>query len=150
AARGTGTSGDALAMQLSNDQSADNTLSEQGTHAAADAYTRGLNALMGSNQIGGQLWGEGAQKANAADIINRYNTEATNQSKYYNAQLPWQTFQGQLQRAGGLAGTTPGYAQGQVAAGQRARDYRAGMWGGAADLARGAINYYNQPGQPPA
>src|SRR5260370_1855142 len=103
AARGQLNSGNALAMQLSNSGIAANAVHSAGNEAAVGARQRALQAMSGAGQMGGQLWGQGAQAANAQDMINRYNTESTNHAKYYNAQLPAQQFQMQMHRAQSMA-----------------------------------------------
>jgi hypothetical protein len=75
--RGIGGSGAELAAQLSNSQSAANRGSAEDMNVASQASQRALQAIYGSGQMGAQMQGQqfnqSAQKAQAQDVINRYN-----------------------------------------------------------------------------
>lgn len=75
--RGVGGSGAELAAQLASSQGAANRASSQGLNIAGQASQRALEAIAQSGQLGssirGQQFGEEAQKAQAQDVINRYN-----------------------------------------------------------------------------
>jgi len=74
AARGVGGSGLELASQLAGQQGSATNMANQGFQAAADANQRKMQAIQGVGQLGGQLWGQGAQEASAQDTINKFNT----------------------------------------------------------------------------
>lgn len=97
--RGIGGSGAELASKLANAQGAANTQMMAGLNVQGQAAQRALQALAQSGQLGGQMenqqFGEAAQKAQAQDIINRFNAanqqqvagnnvNIANQGQYYN------------------------------------------------------------------
>lgn len=75
--RGIAGSGSELAARLASSQGAANRASEQGLDIAGQSSQRALQAIMGAGSLGSQMQGqnfaEDAQKAQAQDVINRYN-----------------------------------------------------------------------------
>jgi hypothetical protein len=99
AARGEGGSGAELIGELQAAQSGANTESQAGDRIAAMASQNALQAIGQAGSLGGQIqqqqFGEQAQKAQAQDIINKFNTQnqinvqnanvqAQNQAQQYN------------------------------------------------------------------
>lgn len=76
--RGVGGSGVALASQMLNQQSSADRANSQGLDVAAMAQQRALDAIRQSGELGGQIqsqqFSEEAQKAQAQDAINQFNT----------------------------------------------------------------------------
>lgn len=79
AARGIGGSGAQLAAELSADQGSANRAASQGQQSASDAEQRALSALTQSASLGSSInnqdYNQAAQKAQAQDAINRFNTQ---------------------------------------------------------------------------
>ncbi len=80
ASRGQGGGGGfALQAQLQAQQGQSDQNARSGLSAASDAQNRALQAIMQSGQLAGQMrgqdFGEQAAKAQAADAINRFNTQ---------------------------------------------------------------------------
>jgi len=77
--RGMGGSGVELAAQLAGNQASGEEASKRGFDVSAQAQQRALDAIQKSgalgSQIEGQQFGQDAQKANAQDAINRFNTQ---------------------------------------------------------------------------
>lgn len=97
--RGISGSGSELAQQLMAAQGGAQSQQQQGLNVASQAQQRALQAISQAGGLGGQMentqFGEEAQKAKAADIVNQYNTQnrqniqgqnvgTQNQSQYYN------------------------------------------------------------------
>jgi hypothetical protein len=87
AQQGTSGSGFELAAQLANQQGAASRGAEQSLNVAAQAQQRALDALMQKGTLGGQVRGQDfsqeAQRAQAQDLINRFNTgQQTDMQKY--------------------------------------------------------------------
>lgn len=80
AARGMGGGGAELAAQLSASQSGDERLSSEGDRLAALASQNALQSTAQAGQLGGQIRGQdfsvASAKAQAADELNRFNTQA--------------------------------------------------------------------------
>jgi hypothetical protein len=78
-ARGLGGSGLELAAQLSNAQNAVNNANTQGTAVAGQAQQNALNAVSNAGTLGqnmqGQQYQQQAAKAQAQDVINKFNTQ---------------------------------------------------------------------------
>ncbi len=76
--RGQGGQGAELAAQLMSSQGAANRAGQQGLAVGAQASQAALQGIMNAGQLGGQLrsqdFSEQGQKAQAQDVINRYNT----------------------------------------------------------------------------
>lgn len=81
-ARGMGGSGQELLAQLQSAQGSADLASQQGLDIAGQASRRALDALMQSGQLAGQVrgqaFGEQAQRAAAADVINNFNSRIIN------------------------------------------------------------------------
>ena len=123
--RGMGGSGLELLNQLQSSQAATTQQGQQGLDVAGMAQQRALNAVMNQGQMAGQMrgqeFGEQSDIARAQDAINRFNTanqmgarefnvggrqntanmgtDIRNQAKRYNAGLPQQQFQNQMDQA---------------------------------------------------
>lgn len=97
--RGIGGGGNELAARLAAAQGASNQVSQAGMDVQSQAAQRALQAIMQSGQLGGQIRGqdfsEQSQKAQAQDLISRFNAAnqqnvmgqnvgARNQAQYYN------------------------------------------------------------------
>lgn len=87
--RGIGGSGNELAAKMLNNQAAANASSQQGLDIAGQASQRALQAIMNAGNLGGQMesmqFGQDSQKAQAQDIINKYN--AMNQQQVSNTNV---------------------------------------------------------------
>ena len=123
--RGQHGGGQQLAMQLHNQQAAANRGAQTGLETAAMAQRRGLDAILEGGRLGGQLRGqeydEKSRAAQARDMVSRYNADSRAGAARYNAMLPQQRFQNQLQVTDAKA---------------RARGQRAGQHQQAADDTR--------------
>lgn len=79
AQRGLGGSGASLAAQLSADQQQANTSANAGVLAASGAQSRALQAMQNSATLAGNMsstdYNQQSQKAQAADAINKFNTQ---------------------------------------------------------------------------
>lgn len=79
AARGMGGSGAELAAQLSSAQAGDERLSSEGDRLAAIASQNALQSTAQAGSLGGQIRGQdfdvSSKKAQAADELNRFNTQ---------------------------------------------------------------------------
>lgn len=88
--RGVGGSSLNTVNQLLNEQGNANRASEAGTQVAANAQARALQAMQGAGQLGSQMeaqqYGEQANKAQAQNAIDLFNTQTQNQSNLYNTQ----------------------------------------------------------------
>ncbi len=112
ASRGNLDSGAMLSMQLAGNEGSANRQSQEDMDIAGTAEKRALDAIMQRGQLAGQVrtqdFGEKSRKAEAADLIARYNSEARSKAQYHNAGLPQQGFENQLRKAQGQAtGTAP-------------------------------------------
>jgi hypothetical protein len=154
-ARGVSGSGAELAAQLHNQQTSADRAQSAGLEAGAAAQKRMLDALANRGQLAGQIrrsdFGENSAKAAARDAISRYNAGATDRSKYYNAGLPAQQYQMNLQKLAGKSGVATGAAR---QAGESA-DRTAGAWAGVGSAANEAgaglsRHIYDQNRQPVA
>lgn len=154
-ARGTLDSGSSLIASLNAGQNAANRASAEGDRLAANAAAARREALtqkanlatsMGQNDFSNK-----AQVANAADSINRFNsqnrqnvnernldarqgianagTANRNQEEMYNKGLVQQKFQNDFAKAGGVAGATQNLAANHAAQGQAAAQGEAAMNG---------------------
>jgi len=76
--RGIGGAGEETAARLISSQGAANRASQQGLDIGAQASQRALQAIMQSGQLGGQIgsqeFSQEAQKSQAQDVINKYNS----------------------------------------------------------------------------
>lgn len=145
AARGVGGSGAELAMQLSNQQASAQRGAEASQQAAAQAQRRALDAMMQGGRFAGQMRGqdfdEKARRAQAADMVSRYNADARQRAAYFNANLPQQEHDNRYRIAQGKAGALAG---GAGAAGQRANDTR-GLYAGIGKAGYDIATAYEDP-----
>jgi len=127
--RGIAGSGLELASQLGATSQAADRQAQRDLGVAALGQNRALQALQQTASIGGQLRGadyeEAARKAEATDVINRYNAgvrntiaqnnvDMLNRQNFYNQQqLPQQNYQNQLERLQGIGQAD--LAKGQMA-----------------------------------
>jgi hypothetical protein len=152
--RGTLDSGAQLAAQLASSQGAAERRQQEGERIAAEAAAARRSALAQTGQLGSQIRGqqfsEAAQKAQASDIINKFNVAnrqqvagqnlaerqriaeaqaaSRNQQQLYNKQLIQQQFQNEMAKQGGIAGAYSGTAQQQMQAAQLAKPKKS-PWG---------------------
>jgi hypothetical protein len=88
--RGVGGSDLNTIAQLQNEQGAADRASQQGTDVAAQAQARALQAMQAAGSQGGALeaqqYGEQANKAQAQNAIDLFNTQTLNQQNLYNTQ----------------------------------------------------------------
>lgn len=148
-ARGAGGSGAELAAMLDAESQGANRMADVGMDSAARAQAAYFDAIMGRGQMAGQMRGqefnEDSQKAQATDLINRYNTGLRAQAQVYNANLPNQHYQNQLLMADRKS---RGYRDMAGLSGERAQDTQR-MWGGLGNAAGTGISavgsYMSQP-----
>lgn len=137
AARGILGSGAELAAGLQNQQNAAERGNAAGLDVAGRAQERALQALIQRGQMAGQMreqdFREQARKAEAKDIINRYNATRM-------AGAAQQNFNNRIQLTEGQLGRDPLLAQNAVAAGQA----KAQQIGGMANAAAGTLDAYAQ------
>lgn len=140
--RGMLDSGAQLAMQLAGNEGSANRASQEGMDIAGMEQKRALDAIMGRGKLAGEMrgqdFGEQSRKAEAKDLIARYNAEARSRAQYHNAGLPQQDYENRLNRARGMTGQLGNLASfyGDQAADQRG--FYAGM---GATAARGGKQY---------
>jgi hypothetical protein len=145
AARGVGGSGAEVAMQLANNQAQAQRGADEGLDVAAQAQQRALDAIMARGEMGGKMRGqsfdEQAQKAQAKDMIARYNATAKDRANYYNAGLGQQDYEN---RVGAANRRAAGHrAQAQIA--QNRADSTRRMVGGVGNsvaYGAGAVGQY--------
>lgn len=160
AQRGIGGSGLQLQQQIAGQQEQANIAAQQGTDVAAEAQRRQMQAALEAGRLGGDIrsqeFSEAARRAEAQDLINKFNVGArneaglelarqrqriaeqnvnlANQSRLYNIGRDQQAFENQMQIAAGKAGALQ-----QIGAGATAREGRlAGLIGGGISAAAGA------------
>lgn len=116
--QGIGGSGADIAARLSSAQAANTAASEAGTQVAANAQQRALQAIQQSGQLGGQIqqeqFGEAAQKAQAQDAINQFNTGLQQNTNLANQQAQQQANLTNFNMANQVAGTNTGIANTQA------------------------------------
>lgn len=116
--RGIGGSGLSLAAQLSGEQSANVAASDASNNVAEDAQNRALQAMGASGNLGGQIqqqnFNEDATKANAQDIINRFNAGNLQTTNEANAQRQQQAGGENFQTANTIAGNNTGIQNAQA------------------------------------
>lgn len=112
--RGIGGSGLELANTLSNEQNAANTASNAGTQVAANAQQRALQAIQSAGGLGqsleSQAYGEQANKAQAQNAIDLFNTQTANATNLYNTGTANQAQAQNLANAQNIANTNTGIA----------------------------------------
>lgn len=140
AARGQLNSGATLAMQLAGNEGSANRASQEGMDIAGQEQRRALDAILQRGKLGGEIrgqqFGEDARRAEAKDMLARYNSQARQRAQYYNAGLGQQGYENQLNRARGMTGQLGNLASFQ---GQQAQDQR-GFYAGLGESA----NRYTQ------
>lgn len=107
--RGIGGSGLELANELSNEQNAANMASNAGTQVAANAQQRALQAIQAAGGLGqsleSQAYGEQANKAQAQNAIDLFNTNTANATNLYNTGTANQAQAQNLANAQNIANT---------------------------------------------
>lgn len=92
--QGNAGTGAELAARLSGGQQMANANAMAGANVATSAQARALQAIeagmQGAGQLNTQLFGQQAQKAQAQDIVNQFNTQAQNTFSLQNAQMAQQ------------------------------------------------------------
>ena len=92
--QGNAGTGAELAARLSGGQQMANANAMAGANVATSAQARALQAIeagmQGAGALNTQLWGQQAQKAQAQDIVNQFNTQAQNTFSLQNAQMSQQ------------------------------------------------------------
>lgn len=147
AQRGRLDSGAQLAAQLASSQGAAERRAQEGERVAAEAAGARRAALQATGEMGSQIRGqefaEASQKAQAADIINKFNVanrqqvaaqnlaerqrigeaqaQTSNIQQQYNKELMAKQFQQEMQKQGAIAGAYSGAAQQQMQAAQLAK-----------------------------
>lgn len=110
AARGSLDSGAQLAMQLQGNQQAAEEANAAGESTAAQAQLRSMQAVRDRAQNAGRGLDRDYQKkadaARAADAINAGNVAIANAGARYNAGIPQQNFENEMQLAGAKAQPT--------------------------------------------
>lgn len=72
-------------------------------------------------------WGVRSERANAADLMNRFNATQRQQAEMYNVGLPQQQFENNMRRLAGQTGAREGVAAGYEQQGANARETAAGV-----------------------
>ncbi len=127
-------SGASIAARLSSQQAGANQANNRALGLAAQSRRRALEALAGYSQLGSQMrnqsFGEGAQKAKAADAISEFNARNGTQNNQFNAQQGNNMqIAGQNAKVGALnalRGAGQDYSSGLYGAGQRTADQTMG------------------------
>lgn len=113
-----GGSGAALAAQLSSAQNAGNAAASQGLQVGSAATQRALEALQSSGQLATQMnsqdFSQQAQKAQAQDVINQFNTRNRQQVIGQNVQTQNQAQAANLQNAQNIMNQNTGVANQQA------------------------------------
>jgi len=146
AQRGQAGSGLMYANILGGEQAAAEAAARQGFDVAAEAQRRALEAMAGSGRLAGDIRGQeyqqAANRAQAQDRINAYNTQLRNEMNKYANTVAQQNFQNRMDVARGRTGArsgVAGYHQGR--AGQIRNQYQqagtaiGGTIGGIGDVA---------------
>lgn len=138
-ARGVAGSGAELAAQLSNQQASADRAQTAGLDQAAQAQRRMLEAAVQkgtlAGNIRGQDFGENSAKAQARDMINRYNAAGREKAQYYNAGLTQQQFGNRMQLASGKANAAAGVANNYGQTADRTAAMGAGIGSGLGQVA---------------
>jgi hypothetical protein len=146
AARGTLGSGAELAMSMNNQQAAANRANSAGLDVAGRAQERALDAIMKRGELGGRMreqdYREQSRKAEAQDIINKYN--GTRKANAYGSD-----FRNKMELTRAKNGMTGGIADSILRQGQNNANMAGGV-GSAINQGAGAFgNYLNTaPTQP--
>lgn len=135
AQRGLAGSGMSFALQQQGAQSAVNAANATGIQAAADARNRYQQALGQAGQLSGQMRGQELDSLKAQDTINMFNARAQSDADRYNAQLPQQQFDNEMELATAEANARNGVAAGYDRGADRTRQTAAGVGNAAATAA---------------
>ncbi len=83
---------------------------------ASDARGRALQALQARGQMAGQMrgqdWSQLSDKANAADLMNRFNASQRQGAEMYNVGIPQQQYENNMGRLAAQSGAINGQANG--------------------------------------
>ncbi len=146
--RGQLDSGANLVLQGQAAQSNMNANRQSGMEAAAAAQHRKLQALddvsRTAGSVRGQDFSEASAKAAAQDQIDAWNAGSAEKANYYNAGLPQQQFNNQMQKASGQAGASNNLAG---AYGNEAQGVRNQFAGYGQALGQGVNSATNSHGQ---
>lgn len=148
--RGVGGSGLEMASQLLNQQESAGRESQRGLEVAAEGRRRALQALQMQGNLAGDIRGQefnqGAQRATAQDLINRFNATNRNVAGTLTAQqrqrgrdiramgLPQQQFDNLMRLREAQAGALSGVGTAQGAREQRGGNFIGGVLGGLGGL----------------
>jgi hypothetical protein len=141
--QGGQTGGASVAMQLgaANDQA--ERAANVGARTSADAQRRAMQAVLergrSAGALRGQQFGERSQRAQARDVINRYNADARRQAQGYNLGLSQQQFNNQMGLASGRANALTGQANTYGAQADRTRALGANLGTGIGQAAGALI-----------
>lgn len=118
-----------LASQVGQDEL--EALADMEADVVASGRNRAMQALMArgnlAGEVRGQDWRAMSDRAQAQDLMNRFNASQRQATGLYNAGLPMQRFGANMQRLGGLNAARMGVAQGAQAQGQDFRQMMGGM-----------------------
>jgi hypothetical protein len=150
-ARGLGSSGAAVGVQLAGQRDAADRASRVGTESAIEARRRALQALQQGGQMAGQMrgqaFGEASQRATAADRWAEYNANARTRTNAYNAGVPQQQFDNELRRTSGMANAAANVATNYGQSADRTQaafaNVGGGLAAGATEIARGLRTNYD-------
>jgi len=106
--RGQGGSGLMYANILGGEQAAAEAASRQGFDVAAEAQRRALDAMTGAGRLAGDIRGQeyqqAANRAQAQDRINAYNTQLRNEMNKYANEVAQQNFRNRMAVTEGRTG----------------------------------------------
>lgn len=121
--------GAVLASQSGQDEL--NALAGLNAQIASDSRGRALQALMARGQSLGQMrgqdWQSASERANAMDLMGRFNASQRQATSMYNTGLSQQQFDNNMRRLGAQAAAREGVAQGNERAGAADRQTAAGF-----------------------
>lgn len=138
AARGMSNSGAAIAAKLAAGQQANEAAAQAGALTAGNGLARRLQAMRDKSSMAGQMRGqqfaEGSAKAGAKDARSQWNAASRQGAATYNAGLPAQQYQMQLQRLAGMGGQNAAMANNANQNAQATSQLYAGLGAAAARL----------------
>lgn len=152
-ARGLGSSGTAVAAQLSGQRQGADRAANVGLQGAVEARRRALQAAQGMGNLAGQMRGQGfdesSRRAQAADRWAEYNSRSRQSAQNYNLGLNQQRFDNDMRRTSGMANASAGVANNYNAAADRTQNAFNGLgMAGAQVAAAGMQGGFNEgPGQ---
>jgi hypothetical protein len=130
-ANGTAGGGMDVAAQLAQGEQASTNLNQAGLDEKQLALRNRLSAISQKGSLASNMrsasFGEAATKAQAADLVNRYNAAARTGADMYNAQLPEQQYENQLQKLQGQTGAGAPLANFYNEQGQSAAQFAGGF-----------------------